>query len=338
MHSLFKQCELFLNGSKIGDNLHYSYRSYIDTLVGFSNDAKKSHLSSVNYEPKKLSTLKKVPGQDYRNLNLIGVLHMDPCFQGKSFIGGLACKLVLYPNPPKFYFTTVESGPDAVVEYIDASLYLHRSKVSSDLLVAHQRALAQTPARYPMTRTEVKMVTLHKGSIDATIDNIVLGQLPRRMFVCFVGHDECNGNKTKNPLEFKHFNVNYLCAFLGGDQYPRKAYTPNFREGNFVRKFTELYRSINQLSTDCTCAIDQAAFENGSTVFGLNFAPDLSDGASLIGHTNVIKHGALRLMVKFENSLEEAINVVCYMEFDSLIEIDANRKVMIDRFNENPRN
>lgn len=50
-------------------------------------------------------------------------------------------------------------------------------------------------------------------------------------------------------------------------------------------------------------------------------------------HWNVVKNGALRLEVRFDTALEQTINCVCMLEYDNIIEIDANRQVTVDYSN-----
>lgn len=97
-HSLFKQCDVYLNDTLISDSSNlYHYRSYLETLLSYSNEAKESQLSLALYK-------KDVAGQhdDIANANtalvarrsyysksktvsLIGRLHSDIFNQETSF-------------------------------------------------------------------------------------------------------------------------------------------------------------------------------------------------------------------------------------------------------------
>jgi len=54
-------------------------------------------------------------------------------------------------------------------------------------------------------------------------------------------------------------------------------------------------------------------------LFAFDFTPDLSANC---GHWNLVKHGSLRLEVRFEKALSMAINCIVYAEFDNVLEID----------------
>ncbi|KAL6416707.1 hypothetical protein ACFW04_011470 [Cataglyphis niger] len=63
-------------------------------------------------------------------------------------------------------------------------------------------------------------------------------------------------------------------------------------------------------------------------LFAFDLTPDLS--ANYAGHWNLVKHGSLRLEVRFEKALAETVNCIIYAEFDNVIEIDSSRQVIVD--------
>lgn len=106
---------------------------------------------------------------------------------------------------------------------MDATLFVHRAKITPRILEAQAKCLRMTPAKYPLTRSEVRQITIPKGVMDAMLDNIVTGQLPRRIFIACVDNGAFNGSLKKDPFNFNHYNINYLACFLDGVQYPIKA-------------------------------------------------------------------------------------------------------------------
>jgi hypothetical protein len=41
-------------------------------------------------------------------------------------------------------------------------------------------------------------------------DNMLLGQLPKRLVIACVDSDALNGAIGKNPFDFKHYNINFV--------------------------------------------------------------------------------------------------------------------------------
>lgn len=50
LHSLFRQCSVYLNGKAIAQtDVNYNYRSYIETLLSYGHDASQTHLSTIGW-------------------------------------------------------------------------------------------------------------------------------------------------------------------------------------------------------------------------------------------------------------------------------------------------
>ncbi|KAL6419457.1 hypothetical protein ACFW04_011395 [Cataglyphis niger] len=75
-------------------------------------------------------------------------------------------------------------------------------------------------------------------------------------------------------------------------------------------------------------SISRDDYSKGYTLFAFDFTPDIS--ANYAGHWNLVKHGSLRLEMRFEKALSETVNCIIYAEFDNVIEIDSSRQVIVD--------
>ena len=58
-------------------------------------------------------------------------------------------------------------------------------------------------------------------------------------------------------------------------------------------------------------------------LYGFDFSPDGSDGSSF----NSIKVGNLSLTLRLQKLAVESITIVCYMEFETILEIDRDRYI-----------
>lgn len=330
LHSIFSSCEI-----KIGDKelslapQTYPYRAYIESLLAFSDEAKRSYLRGSMWakEPKNRTKIIKPDTETDTHgkwFEMIGRLHLDLTFQEKNLVGGTELKIRLLPSDPRFYF---QAGDDLTPSLEIAQLYLeaHKAKVTDDLLDSHTKVIARTPTRYPITRSEVKQQSIAKDSLDASLDNFIRGQIPRRMFVFMVDVDTFNGTFKSNPFSFSHNNLVSIATFIDGVQYPNKPYTPDFSKDLYMREYTRLFDVLNQNRTDTYCTISYEEFKSNSAIFAFNFAPDLSSGPGSNGHVSPILHGSLRLVLRFSQALAKPITVLAYCEFDNVIEIDANR-------------
>jgi hypothetical protein len=265
-------------------------------------------------------------------VDLAGKLHLDLTFQDRAILGGCEIRLKLNPHKPSFYFILEGQSNNLQlnVKWIDAFIEVHRSKVYEPIVAAHGAALKISPAKYPVNRFEVKQFTIPKGSIDSYVDHAITGQLPRRIYVALVSNSAFHGTLTSDPFKFQHFNLNYICAFYNGLQVPAKPYRPDFAKKLYVREYLGLFGTSNQLYSNAKCLIDRDSYADGYTIYGFNFSPDLSDDCNTTGHVSLIKRGTLRLELHFNPGVVEAVNVLIFAEYDSIIAISQDRNAVTD--------
>lgn len=244
LHSMIKQLDIFIGDKQVTTSPStYSYKAYFETLLGFNKEAKHSHLSSALWfddENLKQDNPIKVWGaylKKNKEIDLLGRLHTDLAYQGRCLLGGAKVIVKILLNDPKFFFMATK-GHAPVMEFLEASLIVHRSKVYPQIVEGHNAALQMAPARYPITHSIVKPCTIQKGTFDVHIDNVHSGQLPRRIFVAFVKNQAYCGDYQLNPYNFKHFGITSFSVFLDGIQYPAKAFTPDFNNDLFQRNNT----------------------------------------------------------------------------------------------------
>ena len=77
---------------------------------------------------------------------------------------------------------------------------MRRAKISSGVLLAHANALGKSTIKYPITRVEVKVFTMHSGAMGETLDNVILGSI--RIIVSFLKNKAFNDNRQLNPFNF----------------------------------------------------------------------------------------------------------------------------------------
>jgi len=66
--------------------------------------------------------------------------------------------------------------------------------------------------------------------------------------------------------------------------------------------------------------------KDGYALYAFYFTADLGDD----DHFNLVKHGNLRLALKFGEALTETVTVIVFAEFDKVIDLDRDRNVLVD--------
>lgn len=85
----------------------------------------------------------------------MGYLHCPIFNSEKLVINGVEMLVKLIPSKNSFQFV---GEVEVKLQIVDAYLKVRKVKVASHVLVGHAKALSQSPARYPLTRTEVSFV------------------------------------------------------------------------------------------------------------------------------------------------------------------------------------
>jgi hypothetical protein len=339
MHSLFSQVDILLNGKTITPpSNQYAYRSYITNLLNYGKDAKQSHLTTSLWYKDKAGSMgavaqntgyvsRKSFTKDNKTVDMISPLHIDLKSTTKYLINGVEMVVKLIQSKPEFCVMSATDNPNIELKIEEAELFVRKVKISPSVLVGHARALALGTAKYPITRVEVKTVTIPTGVQNKTIEGIFTGQLPKKIIVGFIKNSAFNGSYTENPFDFKHFDLSFLSFYMDSIQIPSKPFTPQFDKNLWVREYNSLFEGSGIFYKDAGFDLGRDEYGKGYFLISADLTSDLS---SQEGHWTLLRNGNLRIELRFQKALEETITVVCFGEFDNLIEIDSNRNVIID--------
>ena len=197
MHSFIKHAELTIGDVIVTQsNSTYAYRAYFEALLGFNQTAKDTHLklalwdTEANRKNAFLPALpatavteeSEVPSTLHKDIIMMGRLHFDLTWQERAIIPGVPIRLKLIPHDPSFTFK-YNAGFLPKIEILDAELRVHRAKATAGQLKAH-RLDGPDPARYPVSRLELKTASLINGKIDYMLDNLVIGNDAKTYLHC----------------------------------------------------------------------------------------------------------------------------------------------------------
>lgn len=334
LHSLFEKVELTLRNKVVTSNTHYyPHRAYFEKLLGSTLWAKNTYLSVTGWDSDDDPT--KVSKQRAKQLlatggdvDLFDRLHIDLCHQSKLLISGVNLKLQLSANKPEFYIHADTAKVQGIkVSFQSASLFVRHVQVSDFTEKSHALYLERNLAKYPIARNEIRQYVIQSGNSVVSLDNVINGQLPKRITLFMVDNDAENGTLGTNPFNFKHNNINYLAAVVDGEQKPSIAYTPNFTSGSVSREFHDLFRGFKQYPRNLM-DLTYSKFQNGFTMFCFNLSPDTADGS--VPHVDLIKRGNLRIDMRFSTAPAKVISVLLFCEYDNMIYIDKDREVTTD--------
>lgn len=342
LHSLFSQVDVKLRDTLITPSVNtYPYQAYLETLLSYGNDAKESQLSSelwwsdhydfnnadIYNEDHKNHGMKKRSEfiSESKTLELMGRLHCDIFLQDRYLLNGVDMHVKLIRSNEMFHLLSADGAFNTKI--LGVSLHVRKVKINPNIALMHSKQLDQGQlAKYPIRRSVVSTFTIPAGNFSFNKENVVSGQLPRRIVIGFVNNAAFNGDFKLNPYNFEHFDLDYLSLNMGSQSFPSQPLKPDFKNGDYLQAYMTLFQGTGMLHADRGHGIQRAHYCHGYTLYVFDLTADMCEGS----HMDPIKYGSLRMEVHFKTALQNTINVVVYSEYDNLIQIDRARNIITD--------
>ncbi|KAF4520552.1 hypothetical protein B566_EDAN008751 [Ephemera danica] len=333
--SVISDVKVEFNNKIVSNSMHmYHYRSYIEDLYNYNITAKSSHLTASLWEQDVAGSMHALNQASYvKRLNrtkssavfeLAGKIHCDLFSAQKLLLNGVDIRLTLLKNKPEVCLMGA-AADDPMVKFLDATLLIRRVDISPSIKLAHNKALSVHKAKYPFKKVEMQSVTLPQGTRQQSIENLFLGRIPARIIVGLVSNAGYNGDLTKNPYSFEHYNLNHLSLIRNGQQVLSRPYTPMYTGTEKTYTLPYIFSFIGtgiNFSDDGYC-VSLTEYPSGYCLYAFDLTPDLSANST---HWCPQIEGNLRLELGFNDALPEAVSVILYAEYREILEIDKNRE------------
>jgi hypothetical protein len=318
---------------------NYAFKSCVETLLNYGDDASRSLLELQGWHPDTHSldeialadglAKRKELTKNSKIFEIIGSIHASFFNQPLFLLNGVETRINLLLNKPEFYFHT-KDGASAMLRIVDATLYLKYVFLNPSLLLAHQKVLQNRNAKYFYNQTEIKQFVVAPKGNSVTIDNVVIGKLPKVLLFYMVDNSAYVGKLSKTPFNFKHNNINYFALYINGKQYPGEPIEIDFSAENDItaRAYSTLFTSTGILKSPQGIQISKSMYKNGYFMLAFDLTADTSNNSAAC--TSLTEQGTIRMEARFAKPLSETINCMVHMEFDACVEIDKNRNVFVE--------
>ena len=284
LHSLFSQCSITLNGVPITQASElYQYRSYLETLLTYGSDAATSHLTNAfwylddgdmlpcDLTAEKTATTNKgfITRWDRikqsKEIQLSGRFHSDFYNVPLYLVPGVRIQIKLTKARPSFYLMNKTADSKTHFKFLDAQLIVKRVKPHPNILIAHHTTLEKKFfARYNFTRVELQSFTFSSRSKSLSIDNAVLGPIPKRLLLTMVKNSDLNGSLDSNPFNLKHYDINHFTLFVSGKQVPNEGLTLGMdHEKTSVMGYNSLFEGSGIYHSNAGLQITHDMYING---------------------------------------------------------------------------
>lgn len=342
LNTIFSQCDVILGDRLISQSsATHPYRVMIETLLNFSEDTLKSQFTAGLFykdTPGSVNSIVPINGPNRgfnkralftvnsREVHLLGPLHGDIFFCERLLLNAVDLRIKLTRANDAFCLMGTRDSQFRL-KILGASLFVKKVTVSPAVRLGHAAALMKGNALYPLSRVNVKTYSLPENSRVCNQENLFLGAMPKYVVLGMVHHEAFAGRRDLSPFNFIHNDVEYLALCQDGRQIPAKAFQPQFNNGQSVREFYNIYQATGRHLKDLPLSIDRDDFNNGYSLFVFNLNPaDDNDALS------PLSNGNLRLEMRFRVPLQHTTTLIVYACYDSILEINSKRQVLVDYY------
>ncbi|KAJ8311949.1 hypothetical protein KUTeg_010502 [Tegillarca granosa] len=329
-HATFGQIDVFLSGKLVPSNTNnYPYKAMFLTLLNYGEDAKSSQLLSqlfIEDEGGVMDDSDPAGGNtglyerakytsESKTVDMSGPILHDLFCQDRFLLNQVDIQVRLYRTKPSFCIMSKETTPDYHVEIQDIVLEACKLKLNPAVIYGHAEILKTVTAKYPYTKTEVKMMSIPTGNVSFVWDNMFQGNAPSRVIIAFARSNAISGDYKKNPFNFLNLDITQLHLTCDGvtvqGSGPEKL---NFSSSNgeiMVTPFINMFQTADMWGNNDGNNLTRKDFISGYTLFCFDLQPVFGQRSSFL---KLLKKGNVRLEVQFGTALSETVSCIVYSE------------------------
>ena len=325
-HALMQRIDVYVGDTLITQsNAFYPWKAAIETLLNFSSDAKTSQLGNIMYD--KDGKILKERIKESKDFEMWGPLHVDLFFQPRYLINNVPLRIRINRSGPDFYMVSPTVACE--IEISEAILWIRRIEVASGVELAHAKMLLSGKnAIYPLHRGDIEIHTVPTSQQTVTKDNLFTSRLPKKLIIGMVANDTFNGKQEDEPFEFKNHGLKSLEISVDGENVAGTPLNLDFSKQRYMKAYDGIFHAFNKSYADAGNDISYEEFKKDRALFCFDLTADGCGNDS--GHFELQKQGNLRVKLHFEKPLTETLAIIFYGEFESILEINQNREVLLD--------
>ena len=339
-YNLFSQVEIYVNGTQVCDLStanSYPFRNFIQTVLSYDTETKECQLRTEGYFTESANEIDKYDPTDQRKLKkrkemiqdgkkvyFCSRLGADIMYTDKYLPPNVDLKFKLVRNDPKFGI--LHNEPDKSFNIILKELKLKMRKVlpTEQERMEFKLKLSREPCYIPYKATQFKLFIIPPGVTSITVTNVASGLLPKQVIFVMIHNDAMTHDRTKNPFNFQHFDLNRFNLIKNGQCVFPKPFQPDFDTGDYADLYRHMYDSTGFGISNFSCGISMEAFKGGRCFLTADLTPDRCNGF----HLHPDESGKLDLELGFKSSKPHPIYLMAYSIFNSGIKIEEKGQVI----------
>ncbi|XP_067678602.1 uncharacterized protein F54H12.2-like [Haliotis asinina] len=251
-------------------------------------------------------------------VDMCGPLYEDLMDSKRYWINGVDLQIRMFRTPPAFNLMCAEDSPSYKVKIQDIYLRMCKIRPSSAITTSHAKVLSHHTAKYPFTKSDIKTVSLPKGQLNYTVDNLFQNKVPNKTVVALASSEAVNGSYTKSPFNFQMYDLSSIVLYVDGESLPGEAL--RVAKKQYITAYNALFEGRASIGLD----IERGDFKGGYALYQFCLEPyHLKDD-----YLDLIKRGNLRLNLQFSKALPETTNLILYSEDNLMLTVDNARNIL----------
>jgi hypothetical protein len=201
-------------------------------------------------------------------------------------------------------------------------LFVTKCLINNEVKAALLNTLQNNTMKYPMKNIIVNEYQINSNIISYKTKNNVASVLPNLIIIGLVDNEAFQGNFTKNPFNFKNFNLKTIELYIDDRSYIIKMdYDSNF----YLQAYEKLLNGLNIFGIRGN-SISRSDFPKGNTLYFFDLRPI----KSCHGEHNLIKSAIVNIQLEFKSNTSSIINMIVLEEHENQLNIDKKSKVFYD--------
>ena len=341
--SLFSSIDTYLNDHMVSEiwTPAMQYKAYIETLMSYDSNAADTHLKAQQWtldpagEFDDSVKVKTAGGRAQFNLkkpvDFSMPLHEDLSTCPKYIPPNVEVKYRLTRSPDSFVIlqkpnsnaeAQAKASPLLKVHIRELKLEVRKIQVDPALCNSiDARIRSGGMPQFPYIKSEIHTRQINSGQSLFNSHLLLVGDdLPRSIVIGLVEQAAFNGDRFKNPYNFKHFNLEEAWLSANESMKPMDHYRWDFAGGHYRRGYRQLMDNTGIMNSRETNMITPELYKGGCFFI----AWDLSE--CLNYHKHIPLSGRIDVNLKFKQPLAHNLTMICFVTKHDTLMLDRHYK------------
>jgi len=333
--SAFESVKVIINDTEVTTkNSLYPYQAYLETLLSYGSDYKKSVGESGGFYRVKNESDQEDEGWKSRKIvcdaskefEVMGRPHSEIFNQVRYMMPGVDTRIQFYKAADNFSLERYGSNKENIrLDIKEAVLYVRKLTLLSSIHLAQIMTWKDFPAIYPGIKVSMKSYSLPIGTFGNTNESCLTGLIPQRLILGLIGSDNVNGDYEKNCFSFEDHDLQQIIVSVNSEQTTQHIINVDKTNNRILDGFMSVFDAMGVASCDQGVDLRLNEYKNGKFLFGF----DLRDITS--GHA-IPRHGNVSIYLKFKKATTASLTVILYPEYPHNMYITHDKKVYFKDF------